>query len=100
MVSAEALVSHASRLYQVDIQKPRELIGRDTAGAMQSGLYYGYVGLVDGILERLLAEIAGVRRVVATGGQAELIAGGSRYIDEINPELTLIGLRLFHELDR
>jgi type III pantothenate kinase len=67
---------------------------------MQSGLYFGYVGLVDGILERLTTELDGVKWVVATGGQAELIAAGSRYIQEINQSLTLLGLKLIHELNR
>ncbi len=99
-ISADALFSHASRLYKVDVRRPDCLVARNTAGAMQSGLYYGYVGLVDGILERLMAEIEGLRTVVATGGNAELVAGGSRYIQEIAPDLTLVGLRLVHERNR
>ena len=67
---------------------------------MQSGLYYGYVGLVDGILKRLLDEIPNVQRVVATGGQAELISSGSRYIQEVNSNLTLEGLKLVYERNR
>jgi type III pantothenate kinase len=67
---------------------------------MQSGLYFGYVSLVDGILERLLAEIPGVRRVVATGGQAKLIGSGSRHIQEVNEDLTLLGLKLVYDLNR
>ena len=71
LISAEALFAHASRLYRVDVKRPDRLVGRTTAGAMQSGIYYGYIGLVDGILERLLAEMPGTKSVVATGGQAE-----------------------------
>lgn len=100
LVSAEALFARASRLRRVDVKKPPQLVGKDTAGAMQSGFYYGYVGLVDGILERLLAEIPGVRNVVATGGQAELIASGSRYIREVHDLITLVGLKLIHERNR
>jgi len=100
VISAEALFSHASRLYQVDLRRPDHLVGRNTAGAMQSGLYFGYIGLVDGILERLHEDIAGVQRVVATGGQAELIAGGSRFIQEVNENLTLVGLRMIYDLNR
>ena len=97
VISAEALFSHASRLYQVDLRQPGRLIGKNTGAAMQSGLYFGYVGLVDGILQRLLDEFPGTQRVVATGGQAELIAGGSRFIDEVNQSLTLVGLKLIYE---
>jgi len=96
-ISADALFSHASRLYRVDIRPPGEVVGRNTVGAIQSGLYYGYVGLVDGILARLEAEITGLKTVVATGGQAALIAEGSSYIREISPNLTLLGLKLIHD---
>ena len=67
---------------------------------MQSGLFYGYIGLVDGILERLLKEIPGIKRVVATGGDAELIASGSKYIDEVDSGLTLVGLKLIYDRNR
>ena len=100
VISAEALFSHASRLYQVDVRRPERLVGNNTGAAMQSGLYFGYVGLVDGILARLSSELEGVKRIVATGGQAELIASGSSYIQEINQSLTLLGLKLIHELNR
>jgi len=100
MISAEALFAHASRLYRVDVRKPSELIGKNTAGAMQAGIYYGYIGLVDGILERLLAEIPGVKTVVATGGQADLIAAGSKYIREVDSMLTLVGLKLIYDRNR
>ena len=99
-ISAEALFAHASRLYRVDIRRPSRLVGRNTVGAMQSGLYFGYVGLVDGILERLVAEIPGLKNVVATGGQAEMIASGSRYIQTVDPMLTLVGLKLIYEKNR
>jgi type III pantothenate kinase len=100
LVSAEALFARASRLRRVDVKKPAQLVGRDTATAIESGFYYGYIGLVDGILERLLAEIPAITNVVATGGQAELIASGSRYIREVNDLITLIGLKLIHERNR
>jgi type III pantothenate kinase len=99
-ISAEALFAQASRLYRVDIKKPSQLVGRNTAGAMQSGIYYGYISMVDGILERLHEEIPDLRRVVATGGLAELIAEGSEFIQEVKPQLTLLGLQLIHELNR
>jgi type III pantothenate kinase len=100
LISAEALFAHASRLYRVDVKRPPELVGRNTAIAMQAGIYYGYVGLVDGILERLMAEVPGIRTVVATGGQADLIATGSKYIREVDPLLTLAGLKLIYERNR
>jgi type III pantothenate kinase len=100
LISAEALFAHASRLYRVDVRRPAELVGRNTATAMQAGIYYGYIGLVDGILERLLAELGEVREIVATGGQAELIASGSRYLRKVEPLLTLTGLKLIHDRNR
>lgn len=99
-ISAEALFAKASRLYRVDICRPPELIGRTTATAMQSGIYYGYIGLVDGILERLKAELPGLRTVVATGGLAELISGDCRHIDSVDQMLTLAGLKLIYERSR
>jgi len=100
LIAAEALFAHASRLYRVDVQPPERLVGSNTATAMQAGIYFGYVGLVDGILERLLDEISGLDQIVATGGQAELIAAGSKFIRRVEPLLTLIGLRRVHELNR
>ena len=99
-ISAEALFAQASRLYRVDIRRPSQLIGKTTVGAMQSGIFYGYVGLVDGILERLLAEMPDTKMVVATGGQAEMVAEGSRFIQRVDPMLTLVGLRLIYERNR
>jgi type III pantothenate kinase len=100
MISAEALFAHASRLYRVDVRKPSELVGKNTASAMQAGIFYGYIGLVDGILERLLAEMPDIKGIVATGGQAPLIASGSKYIRETDPDLTLTGLKLIYERNR
>ena len=99
-ISADALFHRASRLQRVEIRRPDELVGRSTVGAVQSGLYFGYVGLVDGILARLRDEVSGLTRVIATGGQAELIADGSRFITEVDPHLTLAGLKLIYELNR
>jgi len=92
-ISAEALFQRASRLPRVELAEPERLVGRSTVQAMQSGLFYGYVGLVDGILERLLADYPG-SKVVATGGLAKVIAPASRYIQDLAPDLTLAGLRI------
>lgn len=99
-IAAEALFSRASRLFRVDILRPERLVGRNTVGSMQSGIYYGYLSLVDGILERLIAELGELETVVATGGHAELIAPDSRFIRRVDPRLTLIGLKILHELNR
>lgn len=99
-ISAEALFAHGSRLYRVDIRKPEQLIGKNTVGAMQSGIYHGYIGQVDGILERLAEEIPDLATVVATGGLAPLIAAGSRYIRKVDPLITLAGLKIIHEKNR
>jgi type III pantothenate kinase len=99
-ISAEALFAQAARLYRVDLRRPDQLIGRTTSTAMQSGIYFGYLGLVDGILNRLRQEVPGLQKVVATGGLGELLAGGSLLIDEVNPRLTLIGLQLVWERNR
>lgn len=99
-ISAEALFAHTSRLFRVDVRRPPRLIGRTTANAIQSGLYWGYVGLVDGILSRLLDELPKVERIVATGGQAALIAEASAHIDTVDPMITLYGLQLIYERNR
>ncbi len=96
-ISAEALFARASRLYRVDVRKPRTLVGSNTSDAMQSGIYYGFVGQVDGILKRLHEEMPDLKGVVATGGLAELIAEGSEFIHEVNPMLTLVGLKLIYD---
>ena len=100
VISAEALFQRAARLYRVEIRRPDRVIGQTTSASMQSGLYYGYVGLVDGILKRMSAELGGGPRVVATGGLAKLIGRGSEYIEEIDENLTLEGLRLIYERNR
>ncbi len=96
-VAAEALFRRTARLPQIDVVKPAKLIGTNTVGALQSGLFYGTLGLVDGILERLVAELGPETKVVGTGGQASVICPASKYVSEIVEDLTLDGLRLIWE---
>lgn len=96
-ISADALFEHTARLPRVDIRKPAKIIGTNTVGSLQSGLYYGYLALVDGIIELLLGQMGENTNVVATGGLASLIGGGSKYIKHINDFLTLEGLRIIWE---
>ncbi|HEX9982895.1 MAG TPA: type III pantothenate kinase [Thermoanaerobaculia bacterium] len=99
-ISAEALFARAARLPRVDIKRPEHVVGTNTVVNMQSGIYFGYLGLVDGILARMKREVANVRQVVATGGLASLFAGESEHIDHVDPELTLKGLKIIHERNR
>jgi type III pantothenate kinase len=102
-ISADALFSRAARLPRVDVKKPAKVIGTNTTDHMQIGLYYGYIGLVDGILQRMiekmLADYGAETKIytIATGGLAKLIASGSRFIGIVDDNLTLTGLRLVYE---
>jgi type III pantothenate kinase len=99
-ISADALFSRAARLGRVDIKRPPKVIGTNTLTHLQTGLYYGYIGLVDGILERIIAELGVPTRVIATGGLARQISADSRFISEIDDMLTLDGLLILFERNR
>ena len=99
-LSAEALTQRAAKLPRFELARPRSVIGRDTVSAMQSGILYGYAGLVDGIVDRMRSEFAADAKVVATGGLAGLVAPETRSIREVRPHLTLEGLRILFELNR
>ncbi len=96
-ISSEALFQRTSRLPRVEIREPQRVIGTNTVGSIQSGLYYGAVGLVDGILDRLCHEMGKKTKVIATGGQAPLVAAASKYKPPVESSLTLDGLRMIWE---
>jgi type III pantothenate kinase len=99
-ISMEALFRAAAKLPRVEFSRPPHVVGKNTVASIQSGLVYGYVGLVDGICGRMQEELGFPVKVVATGGLAPLIAGVSRAISEVDEHLTLDGLRLVYELNR
>jgi len=96
-ISTEALYQRAAKLPRIELSKPKEIIGRNTVASMQAGIIYGYIGQVDGIVKRIIQETGVSPKVIATGGFAELIASESSTIYEVNPLLTLTGLRILYE---
>ncbi|MEZ4253856.1 MAG: type III pantothenate kinase, partial [Polyangiales bacterium] len=96
-ISANALFSRAARLFRAELVRPPKAIGRNTVHSMQSGIVFGYVGLVDGLVARLREEMGGTVRVIATGGLARLVEPESESIEEVDEFLTLDGLRLLWE---
>ena len=95
--ASDALLNRAARLFRVELVRPKDAIGRDTVSNIQSGIVYGWAGLVDGIVERMKAEMEGSPRVIATGGQAGLIANVARSIQDVHEHLAFEGLRLLWE---
>ncbi len=98
--SVDALVARTAQLHRIALRRPQRAIGRNTTACMQSGAYFGYVGLVEGLLSRILDEIHGRPAVIATGGLAAVIAPETRKIDHVDPDLTLEGIRLVWERNR
>jgi type III pantothenate kinase len=99
-IAAEALFERASKLPRVELIPPEHAIGKNTVTTMQSGIIFGYVGLIEGLVTRIKQELGGEAYVVATGGLAEVIATETKVIDTVDMHLTLLGLRLIHELNR
>ncbi|ACK94648.1 type III pantothenate kinase [Bacillus thuringiensis] len=97
MISAEALYSRAAKLPRIEITKPSSVVGKNTVSAMQSGILYGYVGQVEGIVKRMKEEAKQEPKVIATGGLAKLISEESNVIDIVDPFLTLKGLYMLYE---
>jgi type III pantothenate kinase len=99
-LAAEALVTHAAKLPGIELQRPPSVIGRNTVHAMQSGLLFGYVSMVEGMVERFRRELGDTMKVIATGGLAEIISRETGVIDVLAPWLTLDGLRIIWQLNR
>ena len=98
-LGAEALFTRTAALPRVEIVRPRQVIGKNTVGAMQSGIVFGYVGLVEGLVGLIRDELGENAKVVATGGEAEAIAQETSVIETVEPDLTLIGLLVVHEMN-
>lgn len=98
-ISAEALFEHAAKLPRVELIRPQKAIGTNSVAAMQSGIIFGYVGLIEGIVARMQKELGGNARVIATGGLADVIASETEVVSALEPDLTLVGLRFIYEMN-
>ena len=98
--ASEALFTRAAQLYQVELVAPKHAIGTDTITAMQSGILFGYVGLVESLVARIQQELGEKAKVIATGGYAGIIAKETTIIELVNPTLTLIGVRLIYQMNK
>ena len=96
-ISSDALFARTARLPRVEIRRPANLIGTNTVASMQSGIYFGYLGLIDGILQRMQEEVTGLKTVVATGGLASLLIDDSAHIETVDAELTLKGMKIIYD---
>ncbi len=96
-ISVDALAEHAAQLRKIELTRPAQVIARNTVTAMQSGILYGFIGLVDGIIDRMREELGGKATVVATGGFAGLIGPECRSVDHVDPLLALEGLRILYD---
>ncbi len=99
-ISADALVTRTSMLPRVDLVRPKLAIGTSTVAAMQSGIIFGYIGLIEGIVGRIQKELGAKATVIATGGHSRMIANETSVINIVNPDLILIGLRLIYDMNR
>ena len=99
-IAIDALFSRTARLPLVEFRPPKDVVGTNTVASMQSGLYFGAIGMIDGILERIIEKLGPETKAVATGGQAEMIVSGSRYLKVVDEHLTLEGLAMIWERNR
>ena len=99
-IACEALFTHTAMLPRIELVCPKQVIGRNTISAMQSGIILGYVGLIEGIIARIQQELEDKAKVIATGGYAQLLANETSVIELVNPNLSLIGLRLVYEMNQ